>query len=111
MTACLSHTTRALQALATATRGNLLALRPAPTADAPAAIGPSLQRLQQLGFRVAETQPAHWLVTPTQGILEIHLYGAEELADFTRGRACVYSVRAATGHPQPDSATPDRSTS
>ncbi len=95
MTACLSHARNNLKALAPASRGNLLALEGCQPATARALLWPSLQRLQQLGYGVREIQPEHWLLTLAGSPLQIHLYGAGELASFTRGRACVYSVRAA----------------
>lgn len=95
MTACLSNARQKLQALAPARRGNLLALEGCQSAAALALQWPSLQRLQQLGYAVREIQPEHWLLTLAGSPLQIHLYGATELADFTRGRACTYSVRAA----------------
>ncbi|MDX1634407.1 MAG: hypothetical protein R3280_07220 [Marinobacter sp.] len=95
MTACLSHPMQTLRSPAPATRNNLLALGADRPAGSVTATWPALQRLQQLGYRVAETGPEHWLLTLAQSPLEIHLYGAGELTDFTRGRACDYSIRAA----------------
>lgn len=93
MTASHCNHLRNLQPLPAATRGNLLALSAA--SEPATALWTSLQRLEQLGYGVDEVQPRHWRLTLAPSTLEIHLYGEAELTGFTRGRACVYSIRAA----------------
>ncbi|WP_318941622.1 hypothetical protein [Marinobacter sp.] len=50
-----------------------------------------LQKLDRLGFKVTEMAPQHWLIRPSGKRLEIHLYGADELARFLALRADGYA--------------------
>lgn len=63
------------------------------------AVSQNIKRLESLGFKVSQMAPQHWVLQRCGRLLELHLYGAEELTRFVSQRAVDYANRSEPATP------------
>lgn len=62
-------------------------------------VSQNLRRLDRMGFKVTQMAPQHWVLQRTGRLLELHLYGAEELTRFVSRRAIDYANQSEPANP------------